>query len=397
MLKTNLAKPFLVVYIIWHPDFAGGAGLAEILRGHFRRELYQNVAGGTGLSVIFRSEPLPETGKPLPINFSESETTAVLILAESCMANDPEWGTYLRELSTQSEIAGLGTHLFPIAIDGEGLNLGLEEQALRWDQWIQDGSNDTANLHIRLISELTYEFCRMLRHYLEHLKQPEKDEDELLNYLKKVQIFLSHSKHDKDGERIAHLIREQLHSGHGLSSFFDVHDIPAGLRFHQVLLKQLAQSAVVAIHTDSYSSREWCRREIIEAKRNSVPLVVANCISELDERGFPYMGNVPIVRMDPQQAERINIIIARLLDEVLKDFLWRCRIQLVNTEQSAVQFVPRAPELISLAGLKFHGIGQPTIVYPDPPLSSEEERLFEEVKPGIRLRSFTEWLAEGTS
>ncbi|HCT9545936.1 TPA: toll/interleukin-1 receptor domain-containing protein [Escherichia coli] len=397
MLETNLAKPFLVVYIIWHPDFAAGAGLAEILRGHFRRELYQNVAGGTGLSVIFRSEPLPKTGKPLPINFSESETTAVLILAESCMVNDPEWGTYLRELSTQSEIAGLGTHLFPIAIDGEGLNLGLEEQALRWDQWIQDGSNDTANLHIRLISELTYEFCRMLRHYLEHLKQPEKDEDELLNYLKKVQIFLSHSKHDKDGERIAHLIREQLHSGHGLSSFFDVHDIPAGLRFHQVLLKQLAQSAVVAIHTDSYSSREWCRREIIEAKRNSVPLVVANCISELDERGFPYMGNVPIVRMDPQQAERINIIIARLLDEVLKDFLWRCRIQLVNTEQSAVQFVPRAPELISLAGLKFHGIGQPTIVYPDPPLSSEEERLFEEVKPGIRLRSFTEWLAEGTS
>ena len=397
MLETNLAKPFLVVYIIWHPDFAAGAGLAEILRGHFRRELYQNVAGGTGLSVIFRSEPLPKTGKPLPINFSESETTAVLILAESCMANDPEWGTYLRELSTQSEIAGLGTHLFPIAIDGEGLNLGLEEQALRWDQWIQDGSNDTANLHIRLISELTYEFCRMLRHYLEHLKQPEKDEDELLNYLKKVQIFLSHSKHDKDGERIAHLIREQLHSGHGLSSFFDVHDIPAGLRFHQVLLKQLAQSAVVAIHTDSYSSREWCRREIIEAKRNSVPLVVANCISELDERGFPYMGNVPIVRMDPQQAERINIIIARLLDEVLKDFLWRCRIQLVNTEQSAVQFVPRAPELIPLAGLKFHGIGQPTIVYPDPPLSSEEERLFEEVKPGIRLRSFTEWLAEGTS
>jgi hypothetical protein len=173
---------------------------------------------------------------------------------------------------------------------------------------------------------------------LEHLKQPEKDEDDLLNYLKKVQIFLSHSKHDEDGERIARLIREQLHSGHGLSSFFDVHDIPAGLRFHQVLLKQLAQSAVVAIHTDSYSSREWCRREIIEAKRNSVPLVVANCISELDERGFPYMGNVPIVRMDPQQAERINIIIARLLDEVLKDFLWRCRIQLVNTKQSAVQF-----------------------------------------------------------
>lgn len=397
MHEPNLAKPFLVIYIIWHLDFTDGAELAEILRGHFRRELYQNVAGGTGLSVIFRSEPLPGTGRPLPINFSESDTTAVLILVESCMANDPEWGAYLRELSMQSKEAGLGTHLFPVFIESEGLNLGLEEQALRWDKWIQDDSSNIANLHIRLISELTYEFCRMLRHYLEHLKQPEKDEDELLNYLRKVQIFLSHSKHDKDGERIARLIREQLHSGHGLSSFFDVHDIPAGLPFHQVLLKQVAQSAVVAIHTDSYSSREWCRREIIEAKRHSVPLVVANCISELDERGFPYMGNVPIVRMDPRQAERINVVIARLLDEVLKDFLWRCRIQLVNSEQSAVQFVPRAPELISLAGLKFPDVGQPIIVYPDPPLSAEEERLFEEIQPGIRLRSFTEWLAEGTS
>jgi hypothetical protein len=56
---------------------------------------------------------------------------------------------------------------------------------------------------------------------------------------------------------------------------------------------------MVAIHTDSYSSREWCRREIIEAKRWNVPLVVANGISNLDERGFPYMGNVPVVRLEP--------------------------------------------------------------------------------------------------
>lgn len=186
-----------------------------------------------------------------------------------------------------------------------------------------------------------------------------------------------------------------MHKGNGLSSFFDVHDIPVGLRFNEVLLKQVAQSAVVAIHTDTYSSREWCRREIIEAKRYSVPLVVANCINELDERGFPYMGNVPIVRMDPQQTNRISIIIARLLDEVLKDFLWRCRVQLVDCNESNIRFVPRTPELISLAGLSFSGNGQPLIIYPDPPLSAEEERLFEEIKPEIKFRSFTEWMAGG--
>jgi hypothetical protein len=51
-------------------------------------------------------------------------------------------------------------------------------------------------------------------------------------------------------------------------------------RFQKVLLKQVRLSAVVAIHTDSYSSREWCRREIVEAKRWNVPLVVANCLAD---------------------------------------------------------------------------------------------------------------------
>ena len=152
---------------------------------------------------------------------------------------------------------------------------------------------------------------------------------------------------------------------------------------------------MVAIHTDSYSSREWCRREVIEAKRWNVPLVVANCISDLDDRGFPYMGNVPIVRLEPQGLDRIDFVVGRLLDEVLKDFLWRCRVELVRDEADpAVTFVPRPPELISLAGLPaIVDVPNPMIVYPDPPLSAEEERLFAEISPHVQLRSMTEWLA----
>ena len=183
------------------------------------------------------------------------------------------------------------------------------------------------------------------------LKHPAEEEEELKQYLKKVEIFLSHSKHDPNGERIARLIRDALFRGDGLESFFDVHDIPAGLRFNKVLLQKVKVSAVVAIHTDSYSSREWCRREIIEAKRWNVPLVVTNCLSDLDERGFPYMGNVPVVRMDPTAADRIEYVIGRLLDEVLKDFLWRCWVAVGGSVETDVVFLPRPPELISLAGL----------------------------------------------
>jgi hypothetical protein len=154
-------------------------------------------------------------------------------------------------------------------------------------------------------------------------------------------------------------------------------------------------SAVVAIHTDSYSSREWCRKEIIEAKRWNVPLVVANCISDLDERGFPYLGNVPLVRVDPVEADRIDVIVSRLLDEVLKDFLWRCWVRLADgAAGDDIVFIPRPPELIMLASLE-GADADATLVYPEPPIGAEEQRLFDIIAPKVKLRSMTEWLAGG--
>ena len=134
---------------------------------------------------------------------------------------------------------------------------------------------------------------------------------------------------------------------------------------------------------------------MIEAKRWNVPLVVANSISDIDERGFPYMGNVPVVRLEPHGVSRIDFVIGRLLDEVLKDFLWRCRVELARgVSDPTVVFLPRPPELISLASLPpAEDVPEPLIVYPDPPLSAEEERLFAEVAPRVQLRSLTEWLA----
>jgi hypothetical protein len=389
---TDLTRPLLVVYVAWHPGFAEGAWIAEGLRKHFRRELYENVAGGTGLSVLFRSMAPSGANAPLAIDLDEAETTAIVVLVDSHMAADEDWLRYIQALVDQTEAAGLGTRVFPIAIEQPVLQaLGIAEQALRWDCW--EGA--TEERQRKLVGELTYEFSRMLRHYLEHLKRPAENEDALEGYLKKVQVFLSHSKHDVDGVRIAKAIRERLQAGQDLSSFFDVHNIPAGLRFHKVLLQQVRVSAMVAIHTDSYSSREWCRREVIEAKRWNVPLVVANCLSQIDERGFPYMGNVPVVRLDPNSIDRIDVVIRRLLDEVLKDFLWRCRIELAGrAADDSVLFVPRPPELITLASLPTaEAVPSPVIVYPDPPLSAEEGRLFAEIAPRVQLRSLTEWLA----
>jgi hypothetical protein len=391
---TDSTRPFLVVYVVWHPTFADGAAIAEILRQHFRRRLYENIAGGTGLSVIYRYAVAPESTQPLPIDLADADTAAIVVLVDNNLVGDAAWTDYVRELCNRTDAAGLGTRVFPVEIDNGVLaRLGTDEQALLWTRW----EGELAERGRRLTAALTYAFCRLLRHYLEHLTRPEEEEEVLEAYLKKVQIFLSHSKHDQHGEEIARNIRSRLYNTPGMDSFFDVYDIPAGLHFQKVLLLKVRVSAMVAIHTDSYSSREWCRKEIIEAKRWHVPLVVANSISDIDERGFPYMGNVPVVRLEPGGADRIDFVIARLLDEVLKNFLWRCRITLELAGENldpAVIFVPRPPELISLASLPSEAdVPSPVIVYPDPPLSAEEERLFAEISPRVQLRSLTEWKA----
>ncbi len=381
----------LAVYIVWHPNYSKGSDIAELIRGHFRSGRYKNVLGDVGLSVVFRSSLAPDAATPLDIDLSEAATTAIVVLVESALAGDSAWRGYVDDLIKDANAKGLGSRVFPVVLEEAGFDVGLDVQALHWDRW---EGNDTERGQ-RLVRELSYAFSRMLRHYIEHLRHPGEDDRALEHYLEKVQIFLSHSKHNGDGVRIAQEIRDWLHQSSGLSSFFDVHDIPSGTRFSDVLNLAVKRSALVAVHTDSYSSREWCRREIIEAKRWNVPMIVVNSMRDVDERGFPYMGNVPIVRMDPNKTDRIEEVIGHLLDEVFKDFLWRCRIALTGDAGSEVSFMPRHPELISLANLPARtDVADPMIVYPDPPLGAEEEQLFEKIAPHVRLRNLTQWLTE---
>ena len=151
---------------------------------------------------------------------------------------------------------------------------------------------------------------------------------------------------------------------------------------------------MLAIYTDSYSSREWCRREVIAAKRNDVPMVVADCLDAGDDRAFPYLGNVPVVRMNPVSRDRIPSVIARLLDEVLRHMLWKARVEVLGERHPHAIFVGRPPEFVSLASRGLEPDRQGVIVHPDPPLSKEEKNLLEAAWGGLRLLSMNQWLAE---
>ena len=381
-------SPLFVLYVVWHPDYANGGKIAELLRERFGGARHRDFAGDRRLSVIFRSAAPPDERIPLSVDWDEAEITAAVVLAESALTGDSAWLDYVRELAWNAQTRGSSACLFPIAMELEWHALQLEEQALRWDRW--EGSD--AEREQRLVNNLTHEFSRMLRHRLALLRR-EATEKSLEDYLQKIRVFISHSKHDSDGEPIARSIRDWLHKYGPLSSFLDVHDLPPGVPFQEPLLHRIETSVVLALHTDSYSSREWCRREVIEAKRRHVPLVVVDCLRKGDRRSIPYMGNTPIVRMDTDERNGTGAIIECLLEEVFRTYLWRCRVEQFREKHPGVLFTARPPELIALAALPApKNETGPAIVYPDPPLGADEARLFKDVAPNVRLWTLIEWL-----
>ena len=384
-------RPLFALYVMWHPAYTPGRELADRLRRHFGRDLHRFVAAERAVSVLERSEAAPGTHTPLPIDWDTAEFTAVVALTDARLVADPEWAGYVRDVAHAAHARGLPAGFFPVAMDRRALDLKVEQQALRWDLW----EASDAERALRLTTVLTHEFCRVLRHRLGQLQPGSGGPAAIERYLEKVRVFISHSKHDGDGERVGRAIRDWVHAHGPLDSFFDVYDIPPGLSFEDVLLHHIGAGAVVAVHTDSYSSHEWCRREVIEAKRRLAPMIVVDCVRDRDPRGMAYLGNVPVVRMEPDRTDRIGTVAGCLLDEVFRTWLWCCRVAPFLADAPGVLFTARPPELIALAALPLGDEGStPTIVYPEPLLSAAEERLFLEVAPEVRLLTLTDWLEE---
>ena len=379
---------------MWHPDCHLAARVADKIRSHFGTHRFRDVAGGPGIDVVFQDTLTSSTPTYISNTWPVRFPIAVVAMIDRSLVEDAEWVAYLGGLDQSTIVKDLGANLLPVAMDPGVLdNLALQEQAIRWEDW--KFANEAREQ--RLMRELAYSFARMLRRQLYVLRLPQTAEPLLEKDLQKIHTFLSYSKHDDHGKDIAETIRCWLYQNSALSSFLDVYDIPAGLPVPDVIDHHIGRSVFLAIQTDSYSSREWCRREVLEAKRKGVPMVVVDCLNTIDERAFPYLGNVPVVRMDPATKDRLAEIAGRLLDEVLVDYLWRCRVEALPERRPDTVFMSRPPELVSLATLGGERDTRRVVVYPDPPLDSEELCLLSSTWSGLRIRTMTQWLAEEPS
>ena len=81
-------------------------------------------------------------------------------------------------------------------------------------------------------------------------------------------------------------------------------DIADGYEFEKQIETNIKDSALIVFHTDEYSAREWCRIEVLVAKRNKCSIVVVHDIKKGEKRAFPYLGNTPTITIQDAESEK---------------------------------------------------------------------------------------------
>lgn len=188
LLMEYILSPSLLVYIVWHPDFDEGTRIAQQIQDHFDMDGFLDLTGQAGIEVTFqRADNL---GSPVPLHVNWQAECPIIIVAmiDGSLVQDTKWVEYIHDLSTKVSVQGLGTSLLPVAMEPGILDdLKLEQQFLRWDKW--DSAGEVRER--RFISELGYEFARMLRLYLYMLNHPGQEETGLEQHLEKYIFFLA--------------------------------------------------------------------------------------------------------------------------------------------------------------------------------------------------------------
>lgn len=194
---------------------------------------------------------------------------------------------------------------------------------------------------------------------------------------KQQKVFISHAK--LDGNSIAKDLQHYISTETKLDSFFDAHNIQESTEWKNELEDNIKDSIVLVYYTDLYSTRLWCRKEILFAKKYDRPIVVVNLLKKREDRSFPYMANVPIVKVEDFSAENYLLILKSLLVETVRYYYHHNILEeFVAVNKLETDFTPIAftPELLTLINKN----KCENFLYPDPPIGLEEIEILNSYK-----------------
>lgn len=376
----NFKQP-LEIYVLWHPDYEEGLVYANKLFTLFCRNFEQPFDSTLNIPLYFRFEK-SSAGIPIPINLDEAQRTAVIVLIDDNFVLDENYHAYLQELIDAESTNSNKVRIYPIAFSANfhkvcgTLN---SKNAIRaYDLNLLDNLSQTSEELIK--TSLLHEIARLL---LNLTKGTEKQHE--LTSTQPIRLFISHSKHDKQVVAEAWKFKNFVDSRSQLKSFFDVNDIGYGANFEAEIKKGITESALVVFQSDSYASREWCRIEAIIAKANNCPVIVVNAIEMGERRSFPYLGNVPTIRLNENYQAIIDLTLEKVVFNLYQKELMNevAKLYKIDINYKTSTF----PELFDIINIKKKMSEDKKsfslILYPDPPVGSEELKLLNEMDSNL--------------
>lgn len=400
-----MLPPVLEIYVVWHPADRAGATVAREFVEHFHGTAFTGLIGGA-IEVFTRSagwmndddapRPVPSDSAPLPNGVEQARFIAVVPLFGTEMAaavevaNNP-WRQY---------IAGLAAHqkssdrfwIFPYVMDGGAVDQTELGRLLGGYQRIAQTPQDSNGDSLQAMR------CRDLAQGIAQFLAGGPDQ--------RLTVFISHTKRalpggEEDSTALIAGVRSVI-AATRLKDFFDANDLQPGGDWDPELRSKASTSAMLAIRTDLYPSREWCQREISIAKCAGMPVLIMDAMGHAEERGSFLMDHVPRVPVRLREGgwsrEDVYRALNLLVDECLKRALWVHQEQLARAapELNVAWWAAHAPEPLTMLqwledtlGSNLLPVdGEPIrVLHPDPPLGPDEKRVLDQVLRLVRANS----------
>lgn len=202
-----------------------------------------------------------------------------------------------------------------------------------------------------------------------------------------LKLFISHAK--TDGLAMARsligVLRQLSEAAGGMAGFeyfYDAEHIAPGSLWRKVLDAEMGRSVLIALRTEAYESRYWCRREFLLAESNAMPIVVVDLRADQyhDSALLPFDA-VPTVRVHDGNLIRV----------VLHAIGAHLRALRVQSQAPQATVLPHRPTLYSLTSAA--GTGG-LIAYPGPRVPHAYHDALEPILSSgpspARLRTFDE-------
>lgn len=314
------------------------------------RDVEKPLSDGLDIPVYLISND--ENGEIKSIDFQQSEKNAIFFFADMAVyLGDTKWRDYILRLNEQIE-SGTPAVLYSVKQFEYATDLGF----INKDQMILPPNDDI----ITGWDEVSSRIYDCLIRYMKDMPQD------------KLKLFISHAK--RDGLVVAENLRNSLRSKTKLDSFFDKNDIIEGVNFEKQIKENVKSSLLMVLDSDAYGTRQWCQKEILCAKKYGVPIVVVDMHSDVITRTFPYMGNVPSIRLNDDNLDTaINLLLRTgLRYEFQKNYLTKIVKEGNNDDFDILSY---QPELLDM-----HMLEKNNVLYPEPPVSEEERRILNSTK-----------------